>query len=212
VAAAAANEATALAKQHPELASEIGSFVSFQFKSENFRRNVVDVNNYYTAPDPITTLVLEDVVENNVGSITNISSRPITLDYDYILGVNDSVMTTNVASDGGAGTVVTALPPVSTARGGESFACTCYDFVIEAVMMGVLCLFGFTGNTVSMICLWHDRSKTATPFLLVSLELADTLFLATVFLLRVLTSIRTFAYTYEYEMLVCMTYIIIYLH
>ena len=59
-------------------------------------------------------------------------------------------------------------------------------------MMGLLCLFGFTGNTLSMICLWRDKSKTATPFLLVSLEVADTMFLVTVLILRVCTSIHTF--------------------
>lgn len=73
-----------------------------------------------------------------------------------------------------------------------SYACTCYDFVIEAVFMGILCVFGFAGNTVSTVVLSRDKSKTATPFLLVSLEVADTLFLVTVFALRVLTSIQTF--------------------
>ena len=37
-----------------------------------------------------------------------------------------------------------------------------------------------------------DKSKTATPFPLVSLEVADTLFLVTVLILRVLTLIHTF--------------------
>jgi hypothetical protein len=76
---------------------------------------------------------------------------------------------------------------------GYSFTCTCYDFVIEAVLMGALCLFGFVGNTISMLCLHRDQSKTATPFLLVSLEIVDTLFLAVVFLIRVIASIHTFA-------------------
>lgn len=79
-------------------------------------------------------------------------------------------------------------------RGMNPYQSTCilYDFIIEALFMGCFCIFGFTGNTLSMICLWRDKSKTATPFLLVSLELADTLFLVTVFLLRVLTSIHMF--------------------
>ncbi|ELU09644.1 hypothetical protein CAPTEDRAFT_119062 [Capitella teleta] len=72
-------------------------------------------------------------------------------------------------------------------------ACALYDFLIEAVIMGILCLFGFCGNTMSMICLSKDKSKTATPFLLISLEVADTLFLVTVLILRVLTSIHTFS-------------------
>ena len=70
--------------------------------------------------------------------------------------------------------------------------CIYFDFIIEAVLMGILCIFGFTGNTLSVVCLMKDKSKTATPFLLVSLEVADTLFLVTVLILRVLTSIHTF--------------------
>jgi len=75
-----------------------------------------------------------------------------------------------------------------------TYACFCYDFVIEAVLMGALCLFGFAGNSVSTVCLWKDRSKSATPFLLISLGVADTLFLATVFALRVIPSVDTFAW------------------
>lgn len=70
--------------------------------------------------------------------------------------------------------------------------CQNYDFVFEAVLMGSLCLFGFCGNTLSMICLSKDKSKTATPFLLVSLEAADTFFLMTVVLLRVFSTVVTY--------------------
>lgn len=70
--------------------------------------------------------------------------------------------------------------------------CALYDFLIEAVFMGLLCLFGFCGNSLSMVCLSRDKSKTATPFLLISLEIADTFFLVTVLILRVLTSIHTY--------------------
>ncbi|KAI0236483.1 FMRFamide receptor [Lamellibrachia satsuma] len=76
--------------------------------------------------------------------------------------------------------------------GERSNQCLAYDFFIEAVLMGALCLLGFAGNTLSMLCLWRDRSKSATPFLLVSLELADTLFLVAVLVLRVLPSVHTY--------------------
>lgn len=75
----------------------------------------------------------------------------------------------------------------------KTFTCGLYDFLIETVLMGSLCAFGFVGNLLSAVCLWKDKSKSATPFLLVSLELADTLFLVTVLLLRVITSVDTFA-------------------
>lgn len=70
--------------------------------------------------------------------------------------------------------------------------CYLYDFIMEAVLVGVFCLLGFGGNIMSMICLSKDRSKTATPFLLVSLEAADTFFLLTALVLRVLTSLSPF--------------------
>lgn len=71
--------------------------------------------------------------------------------------------------------------------------CAVYDFVIETVLMGLLCLLGFAGNILSVICLQRDKSKTATPFLLISLEVADTAFLSTVVLLRVCDSAIMFA-------------------
>lgn len=83
----------------------------------------------------------------------------------------------------------------NTSQSVESFAyvCLCYDFVIETVFMGLLCVLGFAGNAASTVCLWHEKSNTATPFLLISLEIADSLFLVTVFILRVITSVDTFA-------------------
>jgi len=72
----------------------------------------------------------------------------------------------------------------------DDFVCSIYDFVIEAVLMGFLCAFGFVGNSLSTICLLRDGSKSATPFLLVSLQFADTLFLMAVVWLRVITSIE----------------------
>jgi len=99
-----------------------------------------------------------------------------------------------------SGDVTTELLPVGAEEqeiGGPpqmTYSCFCYDFVIEAVLMGALCLFGFAGNSMSTVCLWRDRSKSATPFLLVSLGVADTLFLTTVFALRVIPSIDTFAW------------------
>ena len=64
-----------------------------------------------------------------------------------------------------------------------------YDFAIEALLMGFLCAFGFVGNSLSTICLLRDGSKSATPFLLVSLQFADTLFLIAVVWLRVITTV-----------------------
>jgi len=72
----------------------------------------------------------------------------------------------------------------------ELFICSIYDFTIEAILMGLLCAFGFVGNSFSMMCLVRDGSKSATPFLLVSLQIADILFLVAVVWLRVITSVE----------------------
>lgn len=71
--------------------------------------------------------------------------------------------------------------------------CRLYDFIIETVLMGSLCLFGFAGNSLSMVCLRRDKSRSATPLLLISLELTDTLFLSAVFVVRVVRSFQVCA-------------------
>jgi len=71
--------------------------------------------------------------------------------------------------------------------------CRVYDFVVETILMGSLCLFGFAGNTLSMICLRHDKSRSATPLLLISLEISDTLFLSVVLVVRVISSFQVYA-------------------
>lgn len=68
--------------------------------------------------------------------------------------------------------------------------CRVYDFVVETILMGSLCLFGFAGNTLSMVCLWCDKSRSATPLLLISLEISDTLFLSAVLVVRVISSFQ----------------------
>jgi len=84
-----------------------------------------------------------------------------------------------------------------------TYVCSCYDFAVEAILMGSLCLVGFVGNMVAVICLRSDKSKTPTPQLLIALEFADTAFLATVFLLRVLTSVQATASTSSLFCTIC---------
>jgi len=97
-------------------------------------------------------------------------------------------MSSNLTA-GGSVAVVGQLP-----RSLYTPTCRVYDFVIETILMGSLCLFGFAGNTLSMICLRHDKSHSATPLLLISLEMSDTLFLSAVLVVRVISSFQV-AYT-----------------
>ena len=93
----------------------------------------------------------------------------------------------------------TSQVPPDAIGGLNQTPCIIYDFIVEGVIMGFLCFFGFCGNALSMICLTRDKSKTATPFLLASLEAADTLFLVTVLILRVLNSISMYFDAYYNE-------------
>ena len=118
------------------------------------------------AMDPMVSIVTDGMasIDNNA-SWVDYEEEPMI--YDTAMGSHNDTM------------MRSAPPPV----------CLIYDFAIEAVAMGVLCLFGFVGNILSTICLRKDKSKTATPFLLISLEIADTLFLIAVLFIRVLPTI-----------------------
>ena len=87
-----------------------------------------------------------------------------------------------------------------------------YDFIVMGVLAGALCLLGCAGNVLSMICLSKDKSKTATPFLLVSLEVADTLFLLAVFCLRVFTSFVVYHQWFPEEIVLLCMYLAVYVY
>ena len=70
--------------------------------------------------------------------------------------------------------------------------CIIYDFVMEAIVMGLFAAFGCVGNCLSLMVLSRDKSKSATPFLLMTLVAAETLFLITVIILRVLNSVYSY--------------------
>ena len=70
--------------------------------------------------------------------------------------------------------------------------CARYDFVVEGILIGLVSCTGLLLNIVSAVCLAKHRSTSATPFLLVSLTIADILFLASVIPIRVVHTITQF--------------------
>lgn len=71
-----------------------------------------------------------------------------------------------------------------TSRNGSAFQgpeephqCALFRFLLYAVAMGFMCIFGFVGNTVSFMVLHKDRSTPVASFLLKSLAVADNIFL-----------------------------------
>lgn len=56
--------------------------------------------------------------------------------------------------------------------------CRLFDFLLYSVIGGSLCVFGVVGNALSFVVLQHkDNAKSATPFLLRALAVADSLVL-----------------------------------
>jgi len=118
--------------------------------------------------------------------VWNCSAAPADIEVDPMSACVESMSAVNV-SDTAAGSVagLRQLP-----RSLYTPTCRVYDFVMETILMGSLCVFGFAGNTLAMICLRRDKSRSATPLLLISLEISDTLFLSAVLVVRVISSFQ----------------------
>ena len=62
----------------------------------------------------------------------------------------------------------------STKQGDEDNGCSVFQFVINTLVIGALCIFGVAGNLVSMVILQRDRHNRVAVFLLQSLAIADS--------------------------------------
>jgi len=60
--------------------------------------------------------------------------------------------------------------------------CPWFHFVVNTLLIGALCVFGFFGNTLSLIVLQRDRRNRVAVFLLQSLATADNLVLCMAFI------------------------------
>lgn len=61
-------------------------------------------------------------------------------------------------------------------------ACSGFQFFLNTVFLGVLCIFGFVGNTISFLVFQRDRHNRVPVFLLQSLVVADNSVLCTSFI------------------------------
>ena len=59
----------------------------------------------------------------------------------------------------------------------DKASCGLFTFILYAVAMGLTCVLGFTGNTISFLVLHKDHSTPVASFLLKALTVADNLFL-----------------------------------
>ena len=56
-------------------------------------------------------------------------------------------------------------------------SCRTFEFCISFILVGITCVFGCIGNTLSILTLHRDSIKSATTFLLSALAVADIMFL-----------------------------------
>ena len=57
--------------------------------------------------------------------------------------------------------------------------CTLFNFVVWGILGGLLCLFGYVGNTLSVVALQRDV-RSATTTLLQALAVSDLVLLVSV--------------------------------
>ena len=67
--------------------------------------------------------------------------------------------------------------------------CNLYEFIINAVIIGTVCIVGLVGNITSFIVFWKDKVKTSSSFLFQALSVIDSVLLVLVFPLYCVTTI-----------------------
>lgn len=74
---------------------------------------------------------------------------------------------------------------------GTGDGCQVFHLIVNNYLMGVLCIVGMIGNTVSMVILRLDRQNRVASFLLQTLACVDNLLLILSFIaLTIVTKIR----------------------
>ena len=70
--------------------------------------------------------------------------------------------------------------------------CSHFEFVVCALVIGVLCIMGLIGNMTSFFVLWKYTSETATTFLLRGMAVLDSVLLVTSFIIYSLPAFYTY--------------------
>lgn len=60
--------------------------------------------------------------------------------------------------------------------------CELFDFILTSVITGLLCVLGFTGNTLSIIVLWQEKNHASLTFLMQALIISDIGFVWMIFI------------------------------
>jgi hypothetical protein len=65
--------------------------------------------------------------------------------------------------------------------------CDLYEFIINTVIIGTVCIVGLLGNITSFIVFWKDKVKTSSSYLFQALSVIDSVLLVLVFPLYCVT-------------------------
>jgi len=68
-------------------------------------------------------------------------------------------------------------------------SCNLYDFLVCTVVIGLICLFGLTGNVTSFVVLYKHKTETAAVFLLQCMAVFDSLLLVVSVIIYTLPSV-----------------------
>ena len=65
-------------------------------------------------------------------------------------------------------------------------ACLLFEFILNFLITGLLCVAGFTGNTICFVTLWQQHHHTAMTFLLQAVIIADLAVIWVIFVEKVI--------------------------
>ncbi len=80
-----------------------------------------------------------------------------------------------------------------------SWTCLLYSYIMHGLLLGVVCVLGLLGNSLSFAVFWRDPVKSSTHFLLQTLAVVDSLLLLTALPLHSLPAYLSFAHPLLYD-------------
>ena len=103
------------------------------------------------------------------GSVMMVTFVPVVIDHS-----NDTLLKYNITeimANNDNLTTNSSSPPVT-------WDCIVFRFVVYTLIMGVMCVVGFVGNSLAILVLRRDRTTVVASFLLQCLAVADNCYLA----------------------------------
>ena len=77
----------------------------------------------------------------------------------------------------------------AAATAADDEGCNLYDFVVCTIVIGLICVFGLTGNITSFVVMYKQKNETAAVYLLQNMAVFDSLLLAVSIVIYTLPSV-----------------------